>query len=282
MIIRSRIAPTPSGYLHLGNAYNFLLTEQLTHHLEGSLRLRIDDLDADRVRPEYIEDIFGSLHWLGITTDKGPTNPEEQEAEFSQRFRNSQYQEMLLQLVQTGEVFACNCSRAQIAGHSADGLYPGTCREKAIPLDTPEVTWRMKTEREDSIHWMDGISGGSSVNLYDNNRDFIIRKKDGLPAYQLASLHDDIAYGINLIVRGEDLLGSTAAQLFLAKKLAITSFQDVDFYHHPLLENDGHKLSKSAGSLSLKALRKSGVSVGKIREDFAKWALRIQKGKGKN
>ncbi|MEO8788296.1 MAG: glutamate--tRNA ligase family protein, partial [Chitinophagaceae bacterium] len=111
------------------------------------------------------------------------------------------------------------------------------------------------------------------------NRDFIIRKKDGFAAYQLASFCDDVAYGINLIVRGEDLLSSTAAQLFLAKILENSSFQNVDFYHHPLLENKGEKLSKSEGSLSLKAMRESGISALKIRENFRSWALAIQKGK---
>lgn len=276
MTIRSRIAPTPSGYLHLGNAFNFLLTEQLTHKNNGSLRLRIDDLDTDRVRKEYIDDIFESLQWLGITVDRGPANPAEQASEYSQHLRKSSYHEMLDLLVQTGRVFACDCSRSQIAKHAPDGHYPGTCRDKNIPLDSPNVAWRIRTEMEDAAHWMDGILGAQTINLFSQNPDFVIRKKDGSAAYQLASFCDDVAFGITLIVRGEDLLSSTAAQLFLAQLLDVASFRNIDFYHHPLLEIEGKKLSKTEGSISLRAMRKAGISPVKIREDFAQWAMNFK------
>ncbi|MBS1644715.1 MAG: tRNA glutamyl-Q synthetase [Bacteroidetes bacterium] len=272
MPIRSRIAPTPSGYLHIGNAYNFLLTEQLCHHLGGSLRLRIDDLDTARVRQAYLDDIFESLHFLGITWDKGPRNTSEHFAEYTQSLRGDAYNALLAQLVDTGRVFACTCSRAQITASSTDAQYPGTCRDLKLPLDTPNATWRFRTEPEDTVHWVDGFLGPLTLPLFHRNRDFVVRKRDGIAAYQLASLADDSAYGINLIVRGEDLLASTATQLFLARTLAQNSFLLADFYHHPLIKENGEKLSKSAGSTSLKAMHHAGCSGAAIRNDYAQWA----------
>lgn len=271
MPIRSRIAPTPSGYLHIGNAYNFLLTEQLCRHLGGSLRLRIDDLDTARVRQAYLDDIFESLHFLGITWDSGPRNTYEHFAEYTQSLRTNAYNALLAQLVATGRVFACTCSRAQIAASSTDAQYPGTCRALKLPLDTPNTTWRFRTEPEETVQWIDGVLGPQSIRLFQNNRDFVIRKRDGAAAYQVASLVDDLAYGINLIVRGEDLLASTAAQLFLARTLAQTSFLQADFYHHPLIKENGEKLSKSADSLSLTAMRTNGISAFQIRSDYGVW-----------
>jgi glutamyl-tRNA synthetase len=271
-IVRTRIAPTPSGYLHIGNACNFLLTEKLVQTMNGSLRLRIDDLDAPRVRPEYIADIFDTLHWLGIEPDEGPVDADGHRAHYSQQTRLQDYDAMLGQLAATGKVFACTCSRADIAQLDADGQYPGSCRDKGLPLDSKNAAWRFRTDQGDTAAWQDGICGAQQVSLYQRQRDFVIRRRDGLPAYQVASLSDDIAYGINMIVRGIDLIDSTAAQLHLAAALEITPFLQCRFYHHPLLQNEaGEKLSKSAGSSSLKAMREAGVSGEDIRQIAAAW-----------
>ena len=270
--VHSRIAPTPSGFLHSGNAYNFLLAEFITLQKNGSLRLRIDDLDALRVRPEYLTDIFETLHWLGISWHNGPEGALAQERIFSQQLRLAFYQNALTQLVSTGSIFACNCSRKDIVLRSDDGQYPGTCISKNIPLDAPDVTWRVYTPESLKIDFTDGMLGSQQVSPYQSNRHFIVRRRDGIPAYHIASLVDDVDYDCNLIVRGVDLLESTAAQLYLADLLGYKSFGQTSFYHHPLIaNNNGEKLSKSAGSTSIKHLRESGQSSENFRESFEVW-----------
>jgi glutamyl-tRNA synthetase len=272
-LIRSRIAPTPSGYLHIGNAYNFLLTETIVRKAAGVLRLRIDDLDTPRMRPEYVQDIFESLTWLGIHTDEGPQNEEQQYEQYSQRLRLAQYEALLNTLAATGLVFACNCSRKDLQQAGTYGQYPGACIDKHIPLDTPGVSWRIQTKPDAVIRFRDVLSGPQQIRLWEVQRHFIIRRRDGLPAYQVASLCDDTAYGINTIIRGEDLLSSTAAQLFLAGLCGAESFLNVSFYHHPLLTDDcGEKLSKSAGSTSLKAMHDKKMSAAALRSSFNNWA----------
>jgi glutamyl-tRNA synthetase len=269
---KTRIAPTPSGYLHLGNAFNFLLAEFIARRAGGHLRLRIDDLDAPRIRPEYLSDIFESLAWLGIQPDAGPADVADHEAHFSQSLRLPQYDTMLQRLVETGLVFACTCSRKQMLEASPDGQYAGACIAKHIPLDTPGVAWRIQTPPDTVIRFSDALAGEQHISLWEQQRHFIIRRRDGLPAYQVASLSDDITYGINTIVRGADLLSSTAAQLYLAGLLGMDGFINACFYHHPLLSDElGQKLSKSAGSRSLKTLREAGIAGQEIREAARQW-----------
>jgi glutamyl-tRNA synthetase len=270
-LTRSRIAPTPSGFLHLGNAYNFLLTEELVRKDGGSLRLRIDDLDAARVRTEYLEDIFESLKWLDIDWHEGPKSMADAD-EHSQILRVASYDTALEELVKSGRVFACECSRSQLQQVSKDGQYPGTCREKGIPLDQPGVSWRFRTRQDEVVNWSDEILGAVEIDLFSENRDFVIRRRDGIPAYHVASLCDDVDYGVNLIVRGQDLLTSTAAQRALAAALGWEPFLQTKCYHHPLmLDEQGEKLSKSAGSRSLKTLREAGRSSHEVQEAAWKW-----------
>jgi glutamyl-tRNA synthetase len=114
--LRTRIAPTPSGFLHAGNAVNFLITHELARAARGTLLLRIDDLDAERARPEYLDDIFRSLEWLGIDWDEGPTGPEDFLRNWSQRSRIERYSELLLGLRKGGHLYACECSRKAVPG----------------------------------------------------------------------------------------------------------------------------------------------------------------------
>ncbi len=271
---RTRIAPTPSGFLHIGNAYNFLLTEHLARETPASLRLRIDDLDALRVRDAYIADIFESLHWLGITPDEGPEDLAAQKSVFSQSRRLGRYNELLDKLVATGRVFACTCSRKDLAQHGADSQYGGACLHKGIPLHTPGVAWRIETPRDGAtIHFHDRIMGDQMISLWETQRHFAIRRRDGLPAYHVASLCDDEDYGINLVVRGADLLPSTAAQHYLASLAGLSCFgRETRFFHHPLLQDKGgRKLSKSSGSTSLNALRQEGLSPDELRAAASDW-----------
>lgn len=275
-VVRTRIAPTPSGYLHTGNAFNFLLTEALVLETGGTLRLRIDDLDSPRIRDEYLEDIFKTLSWLGMMPDEGPKDVPDHVAHFTQQLRIQEYELLLERLVSTGQVFACTCSRAEVLRDSPDGQYTGRCRGRGLPLATKDAAWRFRTNAGETAGWQDGISLTQNIELYRHVRDFIIRRRDGLPAYHVASLCDDVAYGINLIVRGEDLLYSTAAQLYIARFSGLESFLKSAFYHHPLLKNDsGDKLSKSAGSDSLHAARVAGISAKTIREKARDWYSRF-------
>jgi glutamyl/glutaminyl-tRNA synthetase len=271
-VFRSRIAPTPSGFLHTGNACSFLLTEQIVRRANGQLRLRIDDLDAPRARREYVEDIFETLHWLGIAWDEGPRDAEEHYSRYSQQLRGQRYHQYIDALIAGGQVFACSCSRKEIQDRSADGQYPGTCRNRGIPLDTPGAALRVRTPDPCIIRVPDEREGLVEVNLAQTMRDFVIRRRDGIPAYHIASLADDVDFDINYIVRGADLLHSTAAQLYLASLLGETKFTGTRFLHHPLLTDEGgNKLSKSAGSVSLKSWRERGQSPETLRRMAARW-----------
>ena len=143
---KTRIAPTPSGFLHVGNASSFMITAALAEETNAKLLLRIDDLDRDRVEEAYVKDIFETLHFLEITWDEGPQNYEEYQHTWSQMQRLALYNAALEQLQQSGHLFACTCSRTQVLKDSPDGSYPGTCRHKKLPLNTPGANWRVSTE----------------------------------------------------------------------------------------------------------------------------------------
>jgi glutamyl-tRNA synthetase len=255
MVIRSRLAPSPSGRLHLGNAVNFLLTWLMVRKAGGTLRLRIDDADCLRTKPEYLEDIFLQLDWLGITWDEGPTGPDDFHRRFSQQLRLARYREFLAELRRLGHLYPCGCSRRMIRSLAPDGVYPGFCRRRsAEPGEGEAIRVRVP---EGSVFRVDG----QEVPLCKAMGDFVLWRKEDLPAYQLVSLVDDLDDRINLIVRGQDLLASTAAQLFLAGLHGDNFFAGGVFRHHPLvLGEDGRKLSKSDGALSLAALRERGCS----------------------
>jgi glutamyl-tRNA synthetase len=164
-----------------------------------------------------------------------------------------------------GVLFACDCSRAQIARAAIDGGYPGTCRDKGLSLDAPDVSWRVRTDlfRELKVR---GVEGAVFSETLDRSmKDFVIRKKDGFPAYQLTSIIDDLHFGVDLIVRGQDLWPSTLAQIYLSGLLPGGEiFSDAGFYHHALLEEGGMKLSKSEGAMSVQFLRREGRTVDEI------------------
>lgn len=242
--MRSRFAPTPSGYLHIGNAFSFIVTWVLTRRLGGTILLRIDDLDTDRKRPDFVADIFDGLDWLGLDRDEGPRDMAGFDAAWSQDRRMPLYRVAIDRLKATpGALFACACSRGQLVLSGATGRYPGICRDKGLPLDTP----------------------GTKLRFRDQAGDFIVWKKDDRPAYQLASVVDDEHFGVTHIVRGADLRDSTAMQMLLAGTLGYSYFPQARFLHHPLLvDREGRKFSKSDGSLSLRALREGGVTVAAI------------------
>jgi glutamyl-tRNA synthetase len=245
---RFRLAPTPSGFLHHGNLLNFLLTEKRCREGGGRLRLRIDDLDAARVRPQYLQHLFEVLPEAGIAWEDGPQTAAEQETIYRQALRLPQYEAMLQTLAASGKLFACRCSRAQLAQESVKGSYSGACLHLNLPLDTPDVAWRVDTRTAAPVTLHERGSGMLEADIHAINPFFVVKRRDGLPAYQVASLGDDLEYGITQIVRGKDLLQSSFSQLFLARLLGERSFEAILFEHHNLLQRpDGEKLSKTAG-----------------------------------
>ncbi len=249
---KTRIAPTPSGFLHLGNILSFTITTSLAQKTGAKILLRIDDLDQARVNDQYVQDIFDTLNFLEIKWDEGPRDAKDFEENWSQLHRMEKYRATLGQLAANGHVYACVCSRRQLAeGETC------VCRDKHLPLDTENASWRFITSN-DLISVKDYNGQITQAHLPADMQNFVVRKKDGFPAYQLTSVVDDLFYGVDLIVRGEDLWPSTLAQLMLAKALGGNNFGDIAFYHHPLLmETSGKKLSKSAGATSIKYLRDS-------------------------
>jgi glutamyl/glutaminyl-tRNA synthetase len=263
----TRLAPTPSGFLHTGNIYNFLLNWLWARASGGQVLLRIDDADAARKRPEYLEDIFRVLDWLGLDWDMGPTGPEDFEKHWTQAKRVDLYTNLLDELMGKQLVFACSCSRKQLG---SDGPYPGHCLSKQLPLDTPDVAWRIRMGSETGVSFVDKAMGHVNINLTDTTGCFVVRKKDGMAAYQLASLADDRHFGVTHIVRGQDLLPSTAMQLYLDGLLDRPYLQHCGFWHHPLLTgHEGDKLSKSAGHQAHSLMGSMDKAV--LLNGFAQW-----------
>ncbi|MCF8450734.1 MAG: hypothetical protein K9G49_12760 [Taibaiella sp.] len=267
---KTRIAPTPSGYLHVGNILSFVITSKIAAKENVGILLRIDDLYWEKPDKRYVQDIFDTLNFLEIPWSAGPRNIQEYENEYSQQHRIANYKNTLQQLKENGHLYACTCSRAKVLGGNNQGAYAGTCRHKNIPLESDKVCWRLRTD--DIIDLTVRNYGGTvfKSRLPENMHDFIVRRKDGLPAYQLVSVLDDLYFGVDLVVRGEDLLASTLAQQYLSYKLGFDNFRDIRFYHHPLLiGNDGLKLSKSFGSTSIHYLRQQGVTPAAIFTSIA-------------
>jgi glutamyl/glutaminyl-tRNA synthetase len=256
--VRSRLAPTPSGLLHPGNGVSFLITWALIRAQGGTLLLRIDDLDKERCRKAYLEDIFRTIDWLGIDYDEGPSSVTDFQKHWSQHRRMDLYHAALSRLRQQGQLFACDCSRRKIRAASPDGSYPNSCQARKLTFNRTQVAWRLHLQQLD-VQWKSWPDGWQSCPAEIGQEAFVVRQKNGRPAYQLASLIDDTHFGINWIVRGMDLLPSTIRQLLLAHLLQQSSFLAATFHHHSLvLGSTGEKLSKSKGAGSLQAWREAG------------------------
>ncbi|MGB3798435.1 MAG: glutamate--tRNA ligase family protein [Lewinella sp.] len=245
-----RIAPTPSGYLHAGNAVNFAANALLADG--GPLLLRIDDLDRQRFRRAYLEDVFEVLRWLGIEWTHGPTDPDDFERHWSQDCRMGLYNEALERLISRAptQIFACPCSRKELA----DGTHVHGCLRGTIPFDRERTAWRIDTR---------------GTELHERMPWFAVRKKDGRPSYQLACTVDDYHFGITGCARGEDLRDSTAAQALLSDLLGYPPLlKRIRFIHHPLLRVNGEKLSKSQGAA---AVKESGLTPAAFFSEARAW-----------
>lgn len=245
--LRTRLAPTPSGFLHMGNAFSFVITWSLARKVGGKVFLRIDDFDQQRCKEAYIVDIFETLAWLGIVPDEGPKNLDDVYKKYSQMHRLSLYRALVEELKEKGYLFACTCSRKQLETSVE------TCIDKNIDFQA-DCSWKLKTTLLQHTSLYDLAKGISQLNVHAEMPYFVVKRRDNLPAYQVVSLVEDLENGINFIVRGEDLWSSSFAQMYMADLLGKEVFQGIVFLHHPLLlEKDGQKLSKSQGASPLKA-----------------------------
>ena len=252
-MLKTRIAPTPSGFIHEGNAVNFILNAVVAKATPGGrLLLRIDDMDADRKRPEYVDDIFRVLDWLGIEWDEGPSGPDDFEQYWSQHHRLALYEAFLEDLKKKDLVFPCQISRKTLSEYGQ--IYPEQFKNQAIALDTPDTAWRAKTPADLPLSC------------------FVVRRRDGLPAYQVVSICDDVHFKITQVFRGEDLVHSSAAQQWLAQAAGNTAFGQIKIQHHPLIaDKDGLKLSKSAGAASVRHLGPEKHIKSSLLQISAKW-----------
>lgn len=263
---KTRLAPTPSGFLHLGNVLSFSITAGLAKRAGAEILLRIDDLDRSRMRREYLRDIFETLEFLEITWDTGPRNEADFLENWTQLNRMELYQQALRVLAASDSVYACSCSRKDISLHLS-GQGQCNCLEKQIPLESPNVCWRWLPEMPGIIPFSNLENDLKAYPVPTSAKHFVVRKRDGIPSYQLASVIDDNLYEIDLVVRGADLIDSTLMQLVLSRHMQHSVFPNACFHHHELLTNkSGEKLSKSAGSTSIQFLRQNGMQASSIFE----------------
>jgi glutamyl/glutaminyl-tRNA synthetase len=270
---RGRIAPSPTGLLHLGHARTFLIAAERAREAAGTLIMRNEDLDPDRCRTEYVAAMFEDLHWLGIHWSEGP-DCDGPFAPYSQSQRRKFYLQAWRQLRDGGFIYPCICSRKDLAlaasaPNEADDepIYPGKCRERtdARDFETPAgVNWRFRVPNGEAIEFQDLHLGPQRYVAGHDFGDFVVWRRDDVPAYQLAVVADADAMQITEVVRGEDLLKSTARQLLIYFALGLKSPQ---FYHCDLMRDEsGVRLAKRHDALSIRRLRESGMSAKEVRE----------------
>lgn len=267
---RGRFAPSPSGRMHLGNIFTALISWLSVRKTGGEWILRIEDLDPQRSRLDYVRLIEDDLDWLGLDFDEGGSAGKGDSGPYTQSERGRFYRDALAGLRRQGLTYPCYCTRNEIlstvAPHESDGriVYQGTCRPVRLGarfIGPPEGA-KERSERiivpDREIRFTDLIFGRQSVNLSAHCGDFVLRRSDGAWAYQLAVVVDDALMGITEVVRGCDLLLSSAQQIYLYELLGYAPPQ---FIHLPLICNEkGVRLSKRDGALSMENLRKRYAS----------------------
>ncbi len=270
---RGRLAPSPTGFLHLGHARTFSIAYQRARTAGGALIFRSDDLDRSRVRPQFEQAMVEDIRWLGLNWDEGPDigGPF---APYQQSARLEWHRSVLTQLQARELVYPCNCSRQDVlralnAPHGADEepIYPGTCRHKTVKDAAGNgVSWRFRTAENTTITFQDATFGTQSFASGHHFGDFVVWRPDDLPAYQLACVADDSGMRITEVGRGADLLLSTARQLLLYRSLDLAAPK---FCHCPLVTDPlGVRLAKRHDALSLRELRRSGKSPQEVLSHF--------------
>lgn len=259
-----RFAPTPSGRMHLGNVFSALLAWLDVRHEGGRLVLRIEDLDTQRTSPAFAEQLMDDLRWLGLDWDEGGLTPE-----YMQSCRTAYYEDAFHRLEEKGLLYPCYCSRTQrmaaTAPHREDGavVYSGKCfylaaeERAALEAAGRRPAWRVRCPDLD-MTVEDGNCGPYMENLAKDCGDFIVRRNDGVYAYQLAVVVDDALMGVDRVVRGRDLLCSAPRQVWLHEVLG---YPPPKFFHVPLLlAPDGRRLAKRDRDLDMGALRERSTA----------------------
>jgi glutamyl/glutaminyl-tRNA synthetase len=303
---RGRLAPSPTGLLHLGHARTFWIAAQRAHEHGGKLILRNEYLDASRCRAEFVDAMFEDLRWLGIAWQEGPDcgGPF---APYSQSERQDHYRNAWNILREQGFIYPCTCSRKEVAQSASapndlddEPVYPGTCRPRTpgkddtnkdgdedkdvataaspVPrrrsraVSSTQANWRFRVPDGEEISFTDLHLGPQCITAGRDFGDFIVWRRDDVPAYQLAVVADDAAMRITEVVRGADLLKSTARQLLLFRALGFTPPQ---YYHCDLLRDEnGVRLAKRHDSLSIHRLRELGWTPDQVRTSNPPTAIR--------
>jgi glutamyl/glutaminyl-tRNA synthetase len=262
---RGRLAPSPTGLLHLGHARTFWAAQIRARNSGGVLVLRNEDLDAHRCKPEFLSALIEDLRWFGFEWQEGPDcgGPY---GPYNQSERMHLYLAAFERLREGGWVYPCACSRQDVlralqAPHQGEDepVYPGFCRPPATGKTdkSRQVNWRFRVPDGQAVSFVDRALGTQSFVAGKDFGDFIVWRHDNSPSYQLAVVVDDSAMRITEAVRGADLLKSTARQLLLYRALNLAA---PDFFHCPLMtDQSGARLAKRHDALSLRSMRASGA-----------------------
>lgn len=267
---RGRIAPSPTGFLHLGHASTFWTAFERAREHGGTLIFRNEDLDAQRCQAEFAAAMVEDLRWFGIEWQEGPDvggafGP------YAQSQRREFYLEAWRKLLRGGWIYPCTCSRRELAMAASaphddndEPIYPGTCRERQLMAEAPlGSNWRFRVPDGEAITFEDRRMGRQSFTAGRDFGDFLVWRRDDVPSYQLAVVVDDAAMEISEVVRGADLLRSSARQILLQRALGVAT---PGYYHCPLLtDQNGIRLAKRHDALSLRRLREQGRSAEELR-----------------
>jgi glutamyl/glutaminyl-tRNA synthetase len=264
---RGRLAPSPTGLLHIGHVRTFWIAAQRAIERGGTLILRNEDLDPQRSRPEYARAMIEDLQWLGVQWSEGPDRGGDY-GPYTQSERRNHYLEAWRRLRDGGFIYPCTCSRKDLAQAASapndlddEPTYPGHCRGRSDAASFQEpagVNWRFRVPDGEAVMFADLNLGGQRYVAGSDFGDFLVWRRDDVPAYQLAVVVDDAAMQITEVVRGEDLLKSTARQILLQRALTLTT---PEYFHCELVRDTaGARLAKRSDALSIRHLRESGMS----------------------
>lgn len=272
--VKGRLAPTPSGIMHVGNAFCYLLAWLSARSRGGRVVLRIEDADTLRMRPDAVEQTFSDLGWLGLDWDEGPA-PDERGGEYFQSCRTAVYDRFFEQLREKGEVYPCFCSRRDLqlaaAPHAEDRspVYPGTCRDLS-PERAEELSrlrppaWRLRLS-DVSVGFTDRLAGEVRSEVLREYGDFPVRRSDGVYCYQFTTALDDALMGVTEVVRSRDLISSAPWQVYVQRRFSLES---PEYVHIPmLLDHEGRRMAKRDHALSLREIRRhytAGEVLGRL------------------